>query len=81
MDSIIQGKVTEKNRAVKRFGYILSLIFIIIANIGLVLNWRFTGWLYLITMYVLTGSLWAPKLIFPFFWIYRRIKGGEQPSK
>ncbi len=81
MDSLIQGKETEKTKPIKRVGYILSLFFIVISNVGLVLNWWFTGWLYLLTMYFLTGSLWIPKLIYPFYLIYIKLTGKSFEKK
>ena len=74
MDSLIQGKTTAENRPVKRFGYVLSLIFVLLSNAGLVLNWWFTGWLYLLSIYFLTGSLWIPQMIKPFYYIFEWFK-------
>ncbi len=71
MDSLLQGKTTDENRSIKRFGYVLSLIFIVISNVGMALEWWFSGWLYLLTMYFLTGSLWMPILIAPFYRLFK----------
>ena len=55
---------------IKRFGYVLSALFIVISNISLINNWSFTPVLFLITMYFLTGALWAPSLIKPFYQLF-----------
>ncbi len=80
-DSIIQGKTTDENRPVKRFGYVVSLIFIVLSNVGLVLNWWITGWLYLITMFFLTGSLWVPQMLNPIYKLYLKLTGVKGTEK
>ncbi|RMH62905.1 MAG: hypothetical protein D6677_08685 [Calditrichaeota bacterium] len=68
--------------AVRRFGYLLSFILIIIANIGLINEWAATPILFLITMYFLTGSMWASALIRPFYrWIGQHIIKPDPPPK
>ena len=57
----------DGNIRVKRFGYVISALLIILSNIGLVEKWSATPILFLITMYFLTGSLWVPKLVAPFY--------------
>lgn len=52
---------------IKRFGYVISAVFVIISNISLINKWPITPILFLITMYFLTGALWAPFLIKPFY--------------
>ena len=53
--------------AVKRFGYIISTFFLILANISLVNLWALTPILFIVTMYLLTGALWGPALIRPIY--------------
>jgi len=52
---------------ITRFGYIVSAIFLVISNIALINEWPTIPIWFIITMYFLTGSLWAPKLIKPFY--------------
>ncbi len=52
---------------VKRFGYLLSLATMIIANVGIVKEWPSTPIWFLLTMYLLLGSMWMPNLIRPFY--------------
>jgi len=67
MDSFLQGKTDAGNIHIKRFGYLLSAVFLIITSIGLLAKWTITPWLFLFTMYLLTGCLWIPVLIKPFY--------------
>ncbi|MGD9898970.1 MAG: hypothetical protein AB7T22_07570 [Calditrichaceae bacterium] len=67
MSGFLQGKTSKENLPIKRFGYMISAIFLILANIGLYKNWSATPWLFLLTMYFLTGSLWVTALIKPFY--------------
>lgn len=67
MTPFLEGKATRENLPVKRFGYLVSAIFLVLANIGLISQWKSTPWLFLITMYFLTGSLWIPLLVRPFY--------------
>ena len=67
MTGFIEGKTTKENMPIKRFGYLLSAAFIIISTISMANNWIVTPWLFIITMYFLTGSLWIPVLIKPFY--------------
>ena len=55
---------------IKRFGYVISAILIIITNISLIAQWSATPILFLITMYFLTGALWIPALIRPFYNVF-----------
>lgn len=84
MDSLLQGKVNTRNIHIKRFGYLLSAVFLIITSAGLLFKWALTPWLFLFTMYLLTGCLWIPALIKPFYWLFGKyiIKPEENnPSK
>jgi len=72
MNGFLEGKTTASNLAVKQFGYLLSALFLLISVTGMVLEWLYTPWLALITMYFLTGSLWIPSLIKPFYTIIGR---------
>ncbi len=62
----------KKNKilAIKRFGYVLSALLLIMSNISYVNEWSFTPLLVLITMYFLTGALWGPALVKPFYEIF-----------
>lgn len=70
MNPILQGKKTEGNRNLKNTGYILSAIGLILTNLGLYFEWQFTPIWLILTMYFLTGSLWIPALIKPFYKIF-----------
>lgn len=67
MSGFLNGVTSGKDLPVKRFGYLLSALLVVLSNIGLVEAWPATPWLFLITMYFLTGSLWIPALIRPFY--------------
>lgn len=67
MTGFIEGKTTKENLPVKRFGYLISAVLIIIVLISMMNNWMATPWLFLAAMYFLTGSLWIPVLIKPFY--------------
>lgn len=64
---------------IKRFGYVISALFIVVSNISLIKNWPATPWLFLVTMYLLTGALWAPSLIKPFYNLFGKnlFKGSD----
>ena len=70
MSSLIEGKTNKANISVKRFGYLLSAVFLVGANISLINEWPVTPWLFLILLYLLTGSLWIPSLIKPFYMLF-----------
>ena len=63
----MNAKQKEEVLNTKRFGYVISAIFVIISNISLINNWVATPILFLITMYFLTGALWVPFLIKPVY--------------
>jgi len=67
---------------IKRFGYVISALLLIIANISLINKWPATPILFLITMYFLTGALWLPALIKPFYLIFKKhfIKDSDNQS-
>lgn len=67
MNGFLQGKTTRSNSAVKQFGYLLSALFLLGSVTGMVLEWPYTPWLVLLTMYLLTGSLWIPSLLKPLY--------------
>ncbi len=67
MNVFLQGATTRQNLPVKRFGYILSAVFLVLSNVAYVLDWQATPYLFLFTLYLLTGSLWIPALIRPFY--------------
>jgi hypothetical protein len=69
---------------IKRFGYVVSAILLILANIGLVNEWSVTPIIFIFTMYFLTGSLWAPNLIrifYTHFGKYLFREDNSQPNK
>ena len=82
MDSFIQGKATRENIHIRRFGYLISAVFLIITGISGMARWPATPWLFLVTMYLLTGSLWIPALIKPFYRLFGKyiIKQEEQSA-
>lgn len=57
----------NKTLAIKRFGYILSALLLILSNISLINEWPATPIIFLVTMYFLTGALWSASLIKPFY--------------
>lgn len=72
MSSLIQGQTTKKNLQLKQFGYILSAIFLILTVTAMLLESRLLPWIFLFTMYVLSGSLWMPVLIKPLYYLLGR---------
>ncbi|MEJ2544917.1 MAG: hypothetical protein P8Y99_12695 [Calditrichaceae bacterium] len=81
MTGFIEGKTTKKNLPVKYFGYVISAILIVISTISMMNNWTATPWLFLITMYFLTGSLWIPVLIKPFYLLWCKLGIFKKESK
>jgi hypothetical protein len=67
MDLIPEQKPEDKDIHVKRFGYVVSAILLVISNIALVNESAYTPILFILTMYFLTGSLWGPGLIRVFY--------------
>lgn len=70
MSTTQNKKPTPKHLAVRRFGYLLSAIFLILTNIGLVAGWSLMPLFFLITMYCLTASLWFPMMIKPLYELF-----------
>ncbi len=56
--------------AIKRFGYVISTILLILSNIALINEWHSTPFIFIITMYFLTGSLWGSAIIKPFYTLF-----------
>ena len=81
MSGFLQGKTTKDNLPVKRFGYLLSLILIIGTVIAMMLKWIVTPYLFLITMYFLTGALWIPALIRPFYRLFGKNIVKQDPNE
>jgi len=83
MSGFLEGQTKRKDLPVKRFGYILSALFVIASNVSLYNNWMLTPWLFLVTMYLLTGSLWAPALIRPFYKLFGKylVPAAEEHEK
>ena len=67
MSSLFEGRTTKQNIQLKQFGYILSAIFLILTVVAMVLDSRLLPWLFIITLYILSGSMWMPVLIKPFY--------------
>lgn len=70
MSGFLQGKVTEQNIAVKRFGYLLSAVFLMATVIAMAVESALLPWIFLGTMYTLSGTLWMPVLIKPFYSLF-----------
>jgi hypothetical protein len=70
LSGFLQGEITEANKPVKRFGYLISSVFLLLTVIAMLVHSVAVVWLFLITMYLLTGSLWAPPLIRPLYRIF-----------
>jgi len=66
----LEGKTTKENLPVKRFGYLISALFLVTAVIGMINMWSVTPLLFLITLYLLTGSLWIPALVRPLYRLF-----------
>ena len=83
MSGFLEGQARRKDIPVKRFGYILSALFVIASNVSLYNNCMLTPWLFLVTMYLLTGSLWAPVLIRPFYKLFGKylVPAAEEETK
>ncbi len=60
-------QISKENLPIKRFGYLISAIIMIIAVIAYINKWPSTPLWALITFYLLTGSLWVPVLIKPLY--------------
>lgn len=60
----------QLNTAIRQFGYIISAILIILTVFSQYMQWTTTPWFYLLALYFLTGSLWIPVLIKPFYLIF-----------
>jgi hypothetical protein len=73
LNIFLEGTTTKENLPIKRFGYLISALLIIISTISMAMNWAATPWLFLITMYFLTGSLWVLILIKPFYLLFAKI--------
>lgn len=56
--------------SVKRFGYVISAVLLLLSNISLFNKWPATPIIFLVTMYFLTGSLWIPAIIKPFYRLF-----------
>ena len=70
MSGFLEGKTTKQNMPVKQFGYVVSAILLVCSGIGMIAEWLYTPLLVLFTMYFLTGSLWIPALIKPFYSLF-----------
>ncbi len=67
MNKIIQGKSTEENVPIKRFGYLFSVFFLILTAIAMLIKSILLPFLFIAAMYFIGGSLWVPALIKPFY--------------
>ncbi len=70
MSGFLQGEITEANKPVKRFGYLISSVFLLLTVLAMLAHSVAVVWLFLITMYLLTGSLWLPLLIRPLYRLF-----------
>jgi hypothetical protein len=59
--------VLSEEIKIKRFGYIISAVLLVLSNIALLNEWNTTPIIFLVTMYFLTGTLWVLSLIKPFY--------------
>jgi hypothetical protein len=66
VSAIINGN-PKRNVEVRRFGYLLSTLFIILTLIAMLAESALLPWSFLLLMYFLTGSMWVPGLIKPFY--------------
>lgn len=66
---------------VKRFGYVISAILLVLSNVGLANEWAFTPLIFIFTMYFLTGSLWAPGLIRIFYSSFGKYMSREKKNQ
>ena len=67
MNRIIQGKPTEENIPVKRFGYLFSAFFLVLTAMAMLIKSTLLPLLFVAAMYFIGGSLWIPALIKPFY--------------
>ncbi len=74
-------KQEDKDLKIKHFGFLVSAFLLVISNIGLVNEWSITPFLFIVTMYFLTGSLWGIGLIRGFYYIFRKVFFQENNSK
>jgi hypothetical protein len=81
MTGFIEGKTTKENMPIKRVGYLISALCVVISTISMLNNWIITPWLFLITMYFLTGSLWIPVLIKPFYILVMKLRKKDNNNK
>lgn len=81
MSGFIQGKTTSDNLAIKRFGYLLSALFLIASVVAMMAESISFPWLFLITMYLLSGSLWMPKLIRPVYQLFGKYLPLTDPNR
>jgi len=81
MSSLIQGKTTAENLAIKRFGYLLSAMFLVASVVAMMAESISFPWLFLITMYLLSGSLWMPKLIRPVYHLFGKYLPLTDPDR
>lgn len=81
MGGFIQGKTTAANMPVKRFGYVLSAIFLGFTVALMMIESPFSALLFLILMYILTGALWMPALIKPLYNLFGRKLFPAQPGE
>ncbi len=67
MTKVIQGKATEENVSVKRFGYLFSAFFLILTAAAMLIKSTLLPLVFIAAMYFIGGSLWVPALIKPFY--------------
>ena len=81
MSGFLQGNITTANKPIKRFGYLISSVFLLLTVGAMLAQSAAVVWLFLITMYLLSGSLWAPLLIRPLYHLFGKyLVPAEQPE-
>jgi len=75
------SELENNNINIKRFGFVLSAFLIIISVISLMNQWAVTPILFIIMMYFLTASLWAPALITGLYNSFGKYIVSESTSK
>lgn len=82
MSDFSEVQTGRETLALKRFGYLLSAVSLVVSVISQVNGWKATPFLFLLTMYLVTGSLWMPVLIKPLYRLFGKyIVPANDPGK
>jgi len=81
MNKFLEGISKPEDVPVRRFGYVISAIILVVSVVALVKNWPSLPLLVLAMMYFLTGALWIPVLVKPFFLLLGPYKKWFDPEK